>query len=155
MFSSFKNHFKIKLLMLFFILIGCQLQEPNKNHGIVFLENRAKKLIINESNKNDVVKIIGHPHSKSVDDQDIWIYLERTLGKGKYHKLGKHILKTNNTLVLSFDKYGVLETKQIYKKEDVQKILFSKKTTTNEMTKKSFVESFLSSVRSKMYRNRK
>ena len=26
---------------------------------------------------------------------------------------------------------------------------------TNEMTKKSFVESFLSSVRSKMYRNRK
>ena len=141
--------------MLFFILIGCQLQEPNKNHGIVFLENRAKKLIINESNKNDVVKIIGHPHSKSVDDQDIWIYLERTLGKGKYHKLGKHILKTNNTLVLSFDKYGVLETKQVYKKEDVQKILFSKKTTKNEMTKKSFVESFLSSVRSKMYRNRK
>tara|TARA_B100000965_G_scaffold181973_1_gene151875 strand:- start:794 stop:1261 length:468 start_codon:yes stop_codon:yes gene_type:complete len=155
MFSSFKNHFKIKLLMLFFILIGCQLQEPNKNHGIVFLENRAKKLIINESNKNDVVKIIGQPHSKSVDDQDIWIYLERTLGKGKYHKLGKHILKTNNTLVLSFDKYGVLETKQVYKKEDVQKILFSKKTTKNEMTKKSFVESFLSSVRSKMYRNRK
>ena len=141
--------------MLFFILIGCQLQEPNKNHGIVFLENRAKKLIINESNKNDVIKIMGQPHSKSVDDQDIWIYLERTLGKGKYHKLGKHILKTNNTLVLSFDKYGVLETKQIYKKEDVQKILFSKKTTKNEMTKKSFVESFLSSVRSKMYRNRK
>ena len=155
MFSSFKNHFKIKLLMLFFILIGCQLQEPNKNHGIVFLENRAKKLIINESNKNDVIKIMGQPHSKSVDDQDIWIYLERTLGKGKYHKLGKHILKTNNTLVLSFDKYGVLETKQVYKKEDVQKILFSKKTTKNEMTKKSFVESFLSSVRSKMYRNRK
>ena len=141
--------------MLFFILIGCQLQEPNKNHGIVFLENRANKLIINESNKNDVVKIIGQPHSKSVDDQDIWIYLERTLGKGKYHKLGKHILKTNNTLVLSFDKYGVLETKQVYKKEDVQKILFSKKTTKNEMTKKSFVESFLSSVRAKMYRNRK
>ena len=141
--------------MLFFILIGCQLQEPNKNHGIVFLENRANKLIINESNKNDVVKIIGQPHSKSVDDQDIWIYLERTLGKGKYHKLGKHILKTNNTLVLSFDKYGVLETKEVYKKEDVQKILFSKKTTKNEMTKKSFVESFLSSVRSKMYRNRK
>ena len=155
MFSGFKNHFKIKLLMLFFILIGCQLQEPNKNHGIVFLENRANKLIINESNKNDVVKIIGQPHSKSVDDQDIWIYLERTLGKGKYHKLGKHILKTNNTLVLSFDKYGVLETKQVYKKEDVQKILFSKKTTKNEMTKKSFVESFLSSVRAKMYRNRK
>ena len=155
MFSCFKNHLKKKLLMLFFILIGCQLQEPNKNHGIVFLENRAKKLIINKSNKNDVIKIIGQPHSKSIDDQDIWIYLERTLGKGKYHKLGKHILKANNTLVLSFDKYGVLTTKEIYNKEDIQKILFSKKTTENQMTKKSFVESFLSSVRAKMHRNRK
>ena len=155
MFFSFKNHFIRLFFFLFIILTSCQLQEPTKNHGIVFLENRSNKLILNKSNKNDVIKIIGQPHSKSINNANIWIYLERTLGKGKYHKLGKHILKTNNTLVLSFDKYGVLETKQVYKKEDVQKILFSKKTTTNEMTKKSFVESFLSSVRSKMYRNRK
>ena len=143
------------VLLLFFILVGCKLQEPLKPHGIIFLENRANKLLINKSNKNDIVKIMGNPQIIEEKNEQTWIYIERILTKGKYHKLGKHILKTNNTLVLSFDKYGVLETKQIYKKEDVQKILFSKKTTTNEMTKKSFVESFLSSVRSKMYRNRK
>ena len=82
--------------MLFFILIGCQLQEPAKNHGILFLENRSKKLIIQKSNQNDVLNVMGMPHSKSLDSENTWIYLERTLGKGKYHKLGRHVLKTNN-----------------------------------------------------------
>ena len=154
MFSCFKNHFKIKLLMLFFILIGCQLQEPNKNHGIVFLENRAKKLIINESNKNDVIKIMGQPHSKSVDDQDIWIYLERTLTPGAYHKFGKNILKENNVLVLEFDKYGVLKKKKFYDKKNNKNIQFTESETENILTKKSFVEKFLSSMKEKIYRDR-
>ena len=131
------------------------MQEPTKNHGIVFLENRSNKLIINKSNKNDVVKIIGQPHSKSINNDDIWIYVERTLSKGKYHKLGQHILKKNDTLVLKFDKFGILESKKIYNKNNTNKIQFSKKETKNELSKKSFVESFLSSVKQKMYGNKK
>ena len=132
-----------------------QLQEPDKNHGILFLENRSNKLIIDKSNKNDVLKVIGQPHSKSIGNEDIWMYLERTLSKGKYHKLGRHILKSNNALVLTFNKYGILKSKKFYNKDDIQKIAFSDKKTENKLTKKSFVESFLSSVREKMYRNKK
>jgi len=131
------------------------LQEPTKNHGIMFLENRSNQLIVNKSNKNDVIKIIGQPHSKSINDDDIWIYLERTLTKGKYHKLGKHVLKKNNTLLLKFDKFGILKSKKIYDKNNTNKIAFSEKKTKNELSKKSFVESFLSSVKQKMYGNRK
>ena len=40
-----------------------------------------------------------------------WIYIERIFTKGKYHKLGQNILKENNVLVLTFDKYGVLKKK--------------------------------------------
>ncbi len=137
------------------ILTACQLQEPSKNHGIVFLENRSNKLMINKSNKNDVVQIIGQPHSRSINDDNTWIYLERTLTKGKYHKLGQHVLKKNNTLVLKFDKFGILKSKKIYNKDDTNKVEFSKKKTTNELSKKSFVESFLSSVKQKMYGQRK
>ncbi len=155
MFVNIKNHFKRLFIFLFFILTACQLQEPTKNHGIVFLENRAKKLIINKSNKNDVVKIIGQPHSKSISDDNVWIYLERTLTKGKYHKLGQHVLKKNNTLVLKFDKFGILKDKEIYNKENINKVAFSEKKTKNELSKKSFVETFLSSVKQKMYGNRK
>jgi len=142
-------------IVLFIILTGCQLQEPIKNHGIVFLENRSNKLIINKSNKNDVIQIIGQPHSKSINDDNIWIYLERTLGKGKYHKLGKNVLRKNNTLVLKFDKFGILKSKQIFNKNNTNKIVFSEKETKNELSKKSFVESFLMSLKQKMYGNRK
>ena len=155
MFFSFKNHFIRLFFFLFIILTGCQLQEPTKNHGIVFLENRSNKLIINKSNKNDVIKIIGRPHSKSINDDNIWIYVERVLSKGKYHKLGQHVLKKNNTLVLKFDEFGILKSKKMYDKNNTNKIAFSEKETKNELSKKSFVESFLSSLKQKMYGNRK
>ena len=134
--------------------MSCQLQDPYNNHGILFLENRSKKLIPNQSNQNDVLKIIGYPHTKSIDDENIWIYLERTLTKGKYHKLGQHVVKTNNVLVLVFDKYGILGSKEIFDVNDTKKMSFSKDSTENKLSKKSFVEEFLSSVRQKMYGNR-
>ena len=155
MFFCFKNHFNKLFIVLFIILAACQLQEPTKNHGIVFLENRSNKLTINKSNKNDVIQVIGQPHSKSINDENTWIYLERTLSKGKYHKLGKHVLKKNNTLVLKFDKFGILKSKKIYNKDNTNKIAFSEKKTINKLSQKSFVESFLSSVKQKMYGNRK
>ena len=153
MFLCFKNHLKNILLLSFFILIGCQLQDPAKNHGILFLENRSNKLTLNETNQNDVLSIVGQPHSKSINDENTWIYLERTLTKGKYHKLGKHVLKTNNALVLVFDKYGVLRKKKLYNKNDIQKIAFSEKKTENKLTQKSFIQTFLASVKQKMYGN--
>ena len=149
-----KYHFKKITVFLFFILLSCQLQEPTKNHGILFLENRSKQLEVNNTNQNDVKKVIGLPHSTSIDDENIWIYVERTLSKGKYHKLGRHTLKTNNVLVLYFDKYGILKEKKFYNKDDIAKITFSKNKTENELAKKSFVETFLQSIRQKMYGNR-
>ena len=153
---SFKYHAKniLFLIIVFFILLGCQLQDPDKNHGILFLDNRSAKLTINKTNKNDVVKILGQPHTKSFDEDDVWIYIERTLSKGKYHKLGRHKLKTNNTLILTFDKYGVLKSKDFYDKDSINKIKFSKKTTKNDLKKKSFVQDFLQSVKKKMYGTR-
>ena len=136
---------------MFFILLGCQLQEPAQNHGILFLENRSNKLMVNKSNKNDVLKIFGQPHTKTFNEDDTWIYIERTLSKGKYHKLGRHKLKTNNTLILNFDKYGVLVSKDLYDKDKINEIQFSKKETENNLSKKSFVETFLNSVKKKMY----
>ncbi len=152
---NFKNHKFNLYIAIFIIFSNCQLQEPAKNHGILFLENRSNKLVINKTNKNDVIQIIGQPHSQSIDDNNIWIYFERTLSKGKYHKLGRHVLIKNNTLLLTFDKFGVLKTKKIYSKDDLNKIVFSDKNTENDITKKSFVESFLSSVKQKMYGSKK
>ena len=149
----FKNH--LKLLLLFIILSACQIQDPLKTHGIIYLENRSKKLIIDKTNKNDVIRIIGAPQIKNEISNSDWIYVERVLSKGKYHELGKHKLEENNVLVLSFDKFGILTDKKLFKKEDIKKLKFTKKNTENDLSKKSFVQSFLESVRQKMYSNRK
>ena len=150
-----KFHNNLLYLLVFIILISCKLQEPLKTHGIIFLENRSQKLVLNKSNKNDVIKIMGRPHIKEDEINQSWIYLERILSKGKYHKLGRHILKENNILVLNFDKYGVLKNKKFLKKEDLKKLEFSQKITENELTQKSFVQKFLQSIKQKMYSNQK
>ena len=146
-----KNHIKILLIIFFNIVIGCKLQEPLKTHGIIYLENRSNEIKLDISNKNDVITIMGQPQIKN-DDEETWIYIERILSKGKYHKLGQHVIKENNVLVLNFDKYGVLKNKTFYTKEDINKISFSKKNTENELSQKSFVEKFLESMKQKMYR---
>ena len=148
-----KNHNNL-LLILFFILIGCKLQEPTKSHGILFLENRSNQLVVKKDNKNDVIKLFGSPHSKSFNNDDEWIYIERILTKGSFHKLGQNVIKSNNVLVLSFNKYGIINQKNFLNQSDLNKLSFSKDITDNDLSKRSFVESFLSSIKSKMYSNR-
>ena len=144
----------IYILSFFILLLGCQLKEPQKNHGILFLENRSAKLKVDVSNQNDVIKSIGHPHSKSINDENEWFFVERTLTKGEFHKLGKNILKESNILILKFDKYGILKEKMLLTKDDIKKLAFSDKETSNELSQKSFIQNFLTSLRDKMYKKK-
>ena len=141
-------------VLIFFILISCKLQEPYNTHGILHLKNRSEILVVNKSNTNDVIKIIGRPHTISVNNENEWIFFERVLTKGEFVKLGQNVLKTNNILLLKFNKYGILESKELIGKDGKNDVSFSESVTENELTKKSFVEKFLSSLRNKMYGNR-
>lgn len=145
-------YYNIVFAFFFFLLSNCQIN--TKNHGILFLENRYNKLIINKTNSNDVLKIVGNPHTKSISDVNTWIYIERILSKGKFHKLGQNVTKENNVMILTFNKYGVLKDKNIFNKDKMAEINFTKEITKNNLKDSSFVEDFLQSIRSKMYRKR-
>ena len=88
MFFNIKHLKNYYIYPFFFILLGCQLQEPSKSHGILFLENRANKLELLNNNKNDVIKLVGRP-MRPVSNEDQWIYIERVITRGAYHKLGR------------------------------------------------------------------
>ena len=88
-------------------------------------------------------------------DENTWLYIERTKTRGKMIKLGRDVLLNNNVLVVKFDDYGILKEKILYNKNDMNDYKFTKKITYNEIKRGGFVESFLSSVRQKMYANRK
>ena len=88
-------------------------------------------------------------------DDNLWIYIERTMKKGKLLKLGRNYVTKNNVLVLEFDKYGILKKKELSTMEDMKKLTFAKNITENEIRKENFVYSFLSSVRQKMQAQKK
>ncbi len=150
------EHFKKLILIISItILSSCQLKEPIKGHGINFLENRSEKIYIKKSNKNDVIEVLGNPHTKSITDENLWFYFDRKLSGGSIVNFGEMDLLENNVLVLNFDKYGIVIQKEFYSKEDMKKIKYSEMKTENPVSKQSFVTSFLQSVRQKMYGKRK
>ena len=119
----FKN-----ILYLFFIILlitACSKNELVQTHGISYLEKREKLILINKSNKNDTVKVLGQPNTRGMVDENLWIYIERTKGRGKLLKLGRSYLKKNNVLVLEFNKFGILTRKEFYDKENMKKIEFA------------------------------
>ena len=142
-------------MFLTVFLSNCQKNRVIKTHGIFYLQNRAVLLKVETTNKNDVIKILGKPHSKPLYEQNIWIYIERTRTKGKLLKLGRNVLLNNNVLVLKFDKYGILEEKLFYDKTKMNEYKFVKAETKNTVKRGSFVKSFVNSLRQKMRANAK
>ncbi len=124
-----------------------------KSHGIIYLENRQDLLEVNVSNKNDVIEKLGQPHSTSIKEKNTWIYIERTKTKDKIYTLGRNVLINNNVLVVKFNKYGILEEKLFYNKKNMKDYKFTKAETENEITRGSFLQSFLQSLRQKMKTN--
>ena len=107
-----------------------------------------KKIQVNSTNKNDIVKIFGEPSTKSTFDNDVWIYIERKITNT--HLLGKRELIVNNVLVLEIDDRGLLAKMDFYNKEDMNRITFDKSTTGITFKKRNFVYDFLSSMRQKI-----
>ena len=142
-------------LIPFVILSNCQRNEVIKTHGIAYLEKREKLIIINKSNKNDATSVLGQPATKGMTNDNVWIYIERTRTRGKLLKLGQNQLAKNNVLVLEFNKFGILENKEFYDKNDMNKLSFAKNITENEVRKENFIYSFLSSIRQKMNQKKK
>jgi len=143
------------LLVICFFITSCKQNKVIETHGIAYLDKREKLIIVNKFNKNDTVKVLGQPSTKGMDNNNLWIYIERTNAKGKIFKLGKTYLLKNNVLVLEFDKYGILIRKEFYDKKKMNKLTFAKNETENEIMKENFIYSFLSSVRQKMINKRK
>ena len=138
------------LVVILFFITACQQKEVIKTHGIAYLEKREKLIVVNKTNKNDTINVLGQPSTKGMTDDNLWIYIERTITRGSLFKLGRNYLKKNNVLVLEFDKYGILTKKEFYNKKKMKKISFAKNVTKNEIRKENFIEGFLSSVRQKM-----
>jgi len=143
----------MKILNLFIILIfitNCSLNKVIHHHGVHNLEKKQSKLKVNQSNKNDIIKIIGPPLIKSTFNNDVFIYIEKKTSSSKLVKFGKKKLLTNNVLVLDVNNKGILIAKKFYNKEDMNKIKFDENSTVANHSRNSFVYNFLYSLRQRI-----
>ena len=140
-----------KLLFLTLIFLSsCSLDKVVQHHGVHNLEKKQAKLKINYTNKNDIIKLIGPPSTKSSFDNDIYIYLERKTSSSRLTRLGKKRLIKNDVLVLEIDNTGILLSKKFYNKDDMNEIKFDENITGVNYSKRSFIYNFLSSIRQKI-----
>ena len=138
------------IFITFFFIANCTINKVIKHHGVHFLEKKHTKLELKTTNKNDILKLLGPPSTKSNFDEDLWIYIEKNTSSTKLLKLGKKKLITNNVLLLELDNKGLLVNKIFLNKENMQELKFSDNFTKMSLSKKSFIYDFLSSVRKKM-----
>ena len=141
---------KILLIILTIFLTSCKLNKIVNHHGVHNLEVKSKKLLVNNTNINEIDKLLGPASSTSYFDNKIVVYLERKTSNSKLHKLGKKKLITNNVLLLEVNNRGILVSKKFFNKEDLNRIDFSKKSTKVEVGKQSFINKTLSGVRAKI-----
>ena len=129
---------------------NCSFNKVVNHHGVHFLDKKQEKLILNSTNRNDILDKLGPPSTESTFDNDIWIYIERKETKTAITTLGRKKLMVNNVLILEIDEMGILVNKEFLDKEDMNKIKFSKRKTNVISSKESFVYEFLTSLRQKI-----
>ena len=129
-----------------FIVSNCSFRPVVKHHGVPQLKLKQETLKINQTNKNEIIKLIGPPSTKSTFDNDVYIYIERKTSSSRLTKLGQKKLITNNVLVLEIDKRGILLTKKFYDKNDMKNYEFDNDKTAVTYTKKSFINTFMNSM---------
>ena len=141
---------KFYLIILLIFISNCSLNKVVKHHGVHFLDKKQQKLILNSTNKNDILDTLGPPSTESTFDNDVWIYIERKETKSTITTLGRRKLMVNNVLILEINDKGVLVNKEFLNKDDMNTIKFSKRTTNVISSKDNFVYEFLSSLRQKI-----
>ena len=65
------------LIIFFLFVVNCNFNKVVNNHGVHFLDKKQDQLIVNTSNKNDIINLLGPPSTKSTFNNDLWIYIER------------------------------------------------------------------------------
>ena len=138
------------IIFISLIVSNCSVKPVVQHHGVPFLEKKQTSLHINESNKNDIKKLLGNPSTTSKFDNDVWIYIERKQTQSKLINLGKMKVFKNDVLVLEIDNYGILKRKDFYNIDDMQDIKVVEATTEAGFKRNSFIYDFLSSMRKKI-----
>ena len=141
----------MKILLFFFLLLitNCSSNKVSNNHGFSSLDTKFEKIIVNKTNKNDILKIIGPPSSISDFDKNKWFYIQRMKQNQSLFKLGIKKIKKNNILIIEFNNRGILVKKKILDLNNMNDIKYVKDITEKEFKQNDILFKVFSSLREK------
>ena len=135
---------------MFLFTLNCSTNKVSNNHGFNSLHTKYEKIIINKTNKNDIIDIIGPPSSISEFDNNKWLYIERKKVNQSIFKLGVKKIDKNNILIVQFSNIGILKNKKLLNLNDMNDIKYVKKITEKEFSQNTVMTGLLSSLREKI-----
>ena len=140
---------RIFFVFLFLFTLNCSSNKVSNNHGFKSLQEKFKKITINKTNKNDMLKIIGPPSSVSNFNKNKWLYIERMKTNQSIFKLGIKKINKNNILIVEFNNKGILKDKKILKLNDMNDIKYVKAITEKDFKQNNILFNIFSSLREK------
>ena len=141
---------KILILFIFLFTLNCSTNKVSKNHGFKSLETKFEKIVINQTNKNDIIDLIGPPSTTSDFNKNKWFYIERRKTNQSLIKLGRKKIEKNNILMVEFNNRGILKNKKIFDINNMNEIKYVKSLTKKEFKQNNFLYDVFSSLREKI-----
>ena len=137
---------KLIYILLALITSSCTLNKVDNVHGTSNLKNKSQLIKINETNKNDIVKILG-PSIIFDDKEKRWTYFEVRETRTKY---GRKNIYVNDYIEIYFNDYGIAKKIDFYDLKTMRKIKFSDDKTISLAIPESFSKELLNSTRKRM-----
>ena len=127
-------------------------------HGTKSLDTKFNEILVDKTNKNDLIRIFGPPSTKSDFEKNTWFYVERLKTNQSLIKLGAQKIKKNNILIVKLSSNGILKSKKLLNLNDMNDVKYLKETTDKEFKNTDMLYGIISSLREKInapLRNRK
>lgn len=132
------------ILLIFLALMLSACLKKHEENGHVIKEENIDKIEIGKSHKQEVIRALGSPSSRSMfGDVESWYYSN---SKSSSVAFLKSRVNEHNTIRISFDEYGYVAELQNYNEDNLQDVDFASDKTQTEGKDMSVFQQLLGNV---------
>ena len=137
-------------LLIFITIVNCSGNKVSNYHGAKFLEDKYNEIILDKTNKNDLINLIGPPSTISDFNKNRWFYFERLKANQSLLKLGSQKIKKNNILIVEINNLGVIKNKKLLDLNDMNDLKYLEISTEKEFKNDNVLYNVFTSLREKI-----
>ena len=138
------------IYLVLILIVNCSGNKVSNYHGAKFLEDKYNEIILDKTNKNDLINLIGPPSTISDFNNNKWFYFERLKANQSLLKLGAQKIKKNNILIVEINNSGVIKKKKLLDLNDMNDLKYLEISTEKEFKNDNLLYNVFTSLREKI-----